>query len=385
MIVIASPTTAQMEVERLHKQSTPIVKTNLEPSYIKYLSAIDGAIYLDTSAFCYAIGVILDGVAKKDVGNAGRGARFNSALRYLHYLKHLDQEKVCIIVIISEDGLVDLIPEPVTEKTVRQLVRAFADEILEGTTTDESVREYTLELEKAAKTIEIDHEYYFLPADAWYEKEEYNRALEYYEKGMDLTEQLCIKARRKWVISLLRCYYQLEEFKRGESEILNKLLSNAEFVIIHGKEELKSNDYNLYAVALSLKLRHLKEIDENKVVYKKALDAFYQAIEMKRNRNKSVIYSNRALLYRFMNENEEALKDFIAAEVEDSKVELHEVIIELSGKTPELFIEAYKTYSSLMGEGWEQSELGTKIMDMYDDKFKNSPEIAVTIQEISSE
>lgn len=52
---------------------------------------------------CHAIGVILDGAANAK-GTPSRGARFNSALRYVHgYPGRL-------AVVVSEDGHVDLFP-----------------------------------------------------------------------------------------------------------------------------------------------------------------------------------------------------------------------------------------------------------------------------------
>ena len=63
---------------------------------------------LDVHGTCHAIGVILDGRVSEQgtlVGNRGRGARYNSAVRYA-------ADKRCprsLIIVRSEDGMLDFI------------------------------------------------------------------------------------------------------------------------------------------------------------------------------------------------------------------------------------------------------------------------------------
>ncbi|MBK9927446.1 MAG: DNA integrity scanning protein DisA nucleotide-binding domain protein [Anaerolineales bacterium] len=104
MIVISDR--AKEEAERLRNQSTPIQAKILPPDLTLPLSSIDGALLLDTKAICHAVGVILDGIATER-GNPARGARYNSAIRYSEYVK--TQKHACLIVVISEDGMIDLI------------------------------------------------------------------------------------------------------------------------------------------------------------------------------------------------------------------------------------------------------------------------------------
>ena len=65
---------------------------------------VDGAILVDPTGTCHAVGVILDGYASGK-GDSSRGARFNSAVRY-----HETQSGECLVIIVSEDGMIDLIP-----------------------------------------------------------------------------------------------------------------------------------------------------------------------------------------------------------------------------------------------------------------------------------
>jgi alkaline phosphatase len=62
---------------------------------------------LDRDSVCHAIGIILDGLAT-DKGDSSRGARYNSAVRYYEYF---GKNHPTVLVIISEDGMINLIPD----------------------------------------------------------------------------------------------------------------------------------------------------------------------------------------------------------------------------------------------------------------------------------
>jgi hypothetical protein len=100
---------AASEAERLKSQSTLIEPRLLDPALLDQLIGIDGAVLIDAKGFCHAIGVILDGQAT-DYGDAGRGSRYNSALRYVKYAT--ERQIPTIAIVISEDGGVDVIPDP---------------------------------------------------------------------------------------------------------------------------------------------------------------------------------------------------------------------------------------------------------------------------------
>jgi len=103
MLVITD--NAKNEASRLGKQSFALNPIKLNKEYFKTITSIDGAVLLDRKGICHAIGVILDGKATKN-GDASRGARYNSAIRYLEGVR-----KPTLIVIISEDGMINLIPD----------------------------------------------------------------------------------------------------------------------------------------------------------------------------------------------------------------------------------------------------------------------------------
>jgi hypothetical protein len=72
---------------------------------LRSLTRIDGAVLLTPDGTCHAVGVILDGIAT-GVGDPGRGARYNSAVRYT-----AASSAPCLIVIVSDDGMIDVHPE----------------------------------------------------------------------------------------------------------------------------------------------------------------------------------------------------------------------------------------------------------------------------------
>jgi len=94
---------AAEEAQRLGQQAAPITPTRLDEPGILALSAVDGAVLADPSAVVHAFSVILDGQASTK-GNPARGARYNSALRYVDA-----SEAPCIAVVVSEDGTVDFV------------------------------------------------------------------------------------------------------------------------------------------------------------------------------------------------------------------------------------------------------------------------------------
>ncbi|WP_210521045.1 DNA integrity scanning protein DisA nucleotide-binding domain protein [Hymenobacter terricola] len=101
MLVIT--TEALAEADRLKLQCTLIEPVPLTPLITRLVTSIDGAVLLDPEGYCYSIGVILDGRASGR-GDSTRGARYNSALRYVESSAY-----PCIAIVVSEDGLVDVI------------------------------------------------------------------------------------------------------------------------------------------------------------------------------------------------------------------------------------------------------------------------------------
>jgi hypothetical protein len=110
MVVISDR--AAEESKRLAIQSTRIRPTILMPDLMKQITAIDGAVLINPNAECYAIGVILDGIVEEGKGDPSRGARYNAAFKYLALAQKKSHS--CLIVTISEDGMVNIFPKSVS-------------------------------------------------------------------------------------------------------------------------------------------------------------------------------------------------------------------------------------------------------------------------------
>jgi hypothetical protein len=103
MLVISAG--AESEARRLEKQCIRVQPARMTREILGLATAIDGAVLLDPHGVCHAIGVILDGRASPK-GTPARGARYNSAIRYIDGCEYR-----CMAVVISEDGMIDLFPD----------------------------------------------------------------------------------------------------------------------------------------------------------------------------------------------------------------------------------------------------------------------------------
>ncbi len=103
MLVVT--TAAEQEAQRLAPQALAIDPQPIGSRMLRSLTKIDGAVLLTPDGTCHAVGVILDGIAT-GAGDPGRGARYNSAVRYT-----AASSAPCLIVIVSDDGLIDVHPE----------------------------------------------------------------------------------------------------------------------------------------------------------------------------------------------------------------------------------------------------------------------------------
>jgi hypothetical protein len=94
---------AALEAERLDAQCTRVFPVRLSPFLVERVTSIDGSVILDPQGICHALGAILDGAATRR-GDRARGGRYNSAIMYVE-----SSSAPCLIVVISQDGTVDLV------------------------------------------------------------------------------------------------------------------------------------------------------------------------------------------------------------------------------------------------------------------------------------
>lgn len=103
MVVFAE--NASDEAERLKESGISIEPTDISAGLlVEAATAIDGALICDADGFCHSIGTILDGKMSKKA-DSSRGARYNSAIRYIEQQKRKKQKT--FIVVVSEDGYVN--------------------------------------------------------------------------------------------------------------------------------------------------------------------------------------------------------------------------------------------------------------------------------------
>ncbi|ANF31961.1 hypothetical protein A0130_10020 [Leifsonia xyli] len=120
---------ASGEAARLAPQALAVDPVYLDSSSLEAVTSIDGAVLVDPAAKCHAVGVILDGVAVTGLGDQARGARYNSAVRY-----HQGSESgACLIVIVSEDGMINLIPD-LRRRVARDEVERAVTALVESST-----------------------------------------------------------------------------------------------------------------------------------------------------------------------------------------------------------------------------------------------------------
>ena len=94
------------------------------------LGGVDGAVILGPDGRCHAFGVILDGDASAGQGDPARGSRYNSAVRYQR-----TRATRSLLVVISDDGTVDLIPHLKPRKH-REEVEAAVNDFLTSCDAD---------------------------------------------------------------------------------------------------------------------------------------------------------------------------------------------------------------------------------------------------------
>lgn len=120
---------APAEADRLVPQAMAVEPVKLTPESLRAITNIDGAVLVSPDALCHAVGAILDGKATGD-GDPSRGARYNSAVRYRQA-----EGDDCLVIIVSDDGMINLLPNLRPRLERARVERAVAD--LENAATGE--------------------------------------------------------------------------------------------------------------------------------------------------------------------------------------------------------------------------------------------------------
>lgn len=91
-------------VQQLGPQCMAVEPFGLTPERLDELSQVDGALVLSVDGRCHAFGAILDGRAAPDREDRSRGARYNSAVRYV-----IQSAGDAVALIVSSDRMADVI------------------------------------------------------------------------------------------------------------------------------------------------------------------------------------------------------------------------------------------------------------------------------------
>lgn len=108
---------------------------SLQGRILTAVTSIDGAVLASPDGLCHAVGVILDGAAT-GTGDSARGARYNSAVRYL-----AGRGQGSLVIIVSEDGTIDLMPN-LRRRVGRDEVQAAVDRLVEAASGEIDFEEF---------------------------------------------------------------------------------------------------------------------------------------------------------------------------------------------------------------------------------------------------
>ena len=331
MLVISNK--AKEEAERLKYQSITIVKLALESEeIIKSISSIDGSILIDTSGECHSIGVILDGIACK-IGDNGRGARYNSAIKYIYEQSNMNlntlKEHKCMAVVISEDGMIDIIDKYEIDKLENEFKLDNFEYKLDDLNKKIEKNKYnrSLILERANIYLNIGEKKKAL--------NDYNKALElnpkdactYYDRGNlymsegEYTEALADYDKALENIDYIPLEYQLSKHiaksmiynNRG---IIYSKIGKLQKAIEDYDKVIKLNPENSFAYnnrgGIYLRLRE----------HKKSINDFSKAIEL--DTNFIDAYENRARTYIILGDYKSAKEDYTKLiEIDKSLMSVH--------------------------------------------------------------
>jgi hypothetical protein len=106
-LLIISPN-SRVEAERLRRQGFAVAPFEAASRMVQSMARVDGAVLLEPNGQCHAFGVVLDGIAQPEHGEAFRGSRYNSAVAYIRSMRVPAVGVVCSVdgdtTIITRDG-----------------------------------------------------------------------------------------------------------------------------------------------------------------------------------------------------------------------------------------------------------------------------------------
>ena len=275
MIVLTD--SAESQMEELSSYGMKIKKRKIQTEDILNITAIDGAIMLDDKGDCYGIGVILDGIAKGAQGNPERGARYNSAIKYVAKCKNEEIEIKVMIIVVSEDGMIDILPDRIEiEKDINKRLLECRQNF--------KINEYREVIENCKNILNINNkieEAYFYMALSKDNLKDYQGALLDYQGALKLNSKNTSTYFNKGIIKIQLGHY------------LEALLEFDEII------KLDPNDKGAY-----YSKGHVQSLLGNN---EEAILNYSEALKLEKDKN---IYYDRGFEKAILGNNEEAILDF---------------------------------------------------------------------------
>lgn len=270
---------AEEEMRDLKEYGIEIAATEITKEFFLNITSIDGAVLMDPMGKCYGIGVILDGIAKGAKGNKERGARYNSALKYIAKCSDINNTIKVVIVVISEDGMVDILPEIGNSeeelKEINELIITLKE--LFNKKDYKKIIDVSQGYLLSHKNVNDVRVYIYL-INAFYFEYKYEEAILFSDKIIELYPENALIYRNRGIL-----FVRLGEYEKALADY-NRAI------------EIAQNDSGIYNSRGNL-YRKLGE-------YEKAIDDYNKA--MKLNPNEPNILSNLAKLKIEQEKYEEA-------------------------------------------------------------------------------
>lgn len=274
IVVLTTTETAEKEIDKLENEAIRINRTNLlsKSKYelkniIERVTCIDGALYLDIKGNCYAIGVILDGTAEKSLGDSSRGARYNSAIRYANKKGLKDN---CVIIVISEDGMVDIIPNSEeNEEKLNQLVNQLMDLINKN-----QFKEALQLIQKKAPNINKSAQIYYLEGFLYDKLGDSDQALIMYSNSIELNKDYASAYNNRGCV-----YNMKKEYNHAIREFTKAIELDPNKEVAYGN---RAHVYNILEKYEKAEMDYTKAIElesQNEINYKYRGDVYVKLKE----------------------------------------------------------------------------------------------------------
>lgn len=294
MLVFMPEKEAKEEIKKL-KQSAIVLEAPIDVfDCMDKITSIDGAVLFDFDSKCYGVGVILDGISQEELGDPSRGARYNAAIKYIEKSNLVDR---CLIIVISEDGMIDILPK-LNKSKIKEALYFIKSAIEIENTNKKTAKNYYQRALVIFKEIGVKKDEALMYKKIARLIENTDKSEELYRKALVIYKE--IGERKNEAVTYSDIAALIVDKERAI-----KLYKEALAIFIEAEEKWWE------AITYSEIARLTESKDESKKLYEKALGIFEDIGEV---REKGVIYIDIARLIEDKDESkklcEKALEIF---------------------------------------------------------------------------